>query len=253
MKLTKIVLFATCLIFLTIFITSCASSHSSRAPLVITPYSQELSVTGVDVITILFDEVIPGKPLNETVWDNAVGPFWDIKESSQIGFTQDSSRSWPVGFSVGVAGGSGGHTSTGGGVGVTTGPKLTKTRIIIPFGKIFSRIFESAIRTNIKHYTVCYTPTCASQSSAQNALKIKIINVSVWEEPINHLNLIVHGNSTFLKNGKVVKDYEFDKPLLSQNLGTSESSPNTFRNEMNRVANMLAQDASTDIINNTLK
>ena len=253
MKRNKIILFATCLIFLATFITSCTSSQSRRAPLVITPYSQQLSVIGVDDITILFDEVIPGKPLNETVWDNAVGPFWDVKESSQIGFTQDSSRSWPVMFSVGVGGFSGGHTSTGGGVGVTTGPKLAKTRIIIPFGNVFSRIFESAIRTNIKHYTACYTPTCASQSSARTALKIKIINVSVWEEPINHLNLTVHGNSTFLKNGKVVKDYEFDKSIRAQNLGTSASSPNTFMNEMNRISNMLAQDASTDIINNTLK
>ncbi|WAC07383.1 MAG: hypothetical protein OS130_14330 [Thermodesulfobacteriota bacterium] len=253
MKRNKIILFAICLIFLMTFITSCTSSNPRRAPLVITPYSQQLSVIGVDDITILFEEVIPGKPLNETVWDNAVGPFWDVKESSQIGFTPDSSRSWPVRFSVGVAGGSGGHTSTGGGVGVTTSPKLTKTRIIIPFGNIFSRIFESAIKTNIKHYTTCYTPTCASQSSVQNTLKIKIINVSVWEEPINHLNLTIHGNSAFLKNGKVVKDYEFTKPLLTQNLGTSASSPNTFINEMNRISNILAQDASTDIINNTLK
>ena len=253
MKRSKIILFATCLQFLATFIYSCSSSQSLRAPLIITPYRQQLSIMGVDDITLIFDEVIPGKPLNETVWDNVVGPFWDGKESSQIGFTQNSSRSWPVSFSVGVAGGSGGHTSSGGGVGVTTGPKLTKTRIIIPFGNIFVRTFESAIRKNIKHYTACYTPGCASQSSARNALKIKIINVSVWEGPLNHLNLTVHGKSTFLKNGKVVKNYEFTNPLLSQNLGQSTSSPNTFLDEMNRVSNLLAQDASTDIINNTLK
>lgn len=255
MKRDRTALYAIIIFFLSAFLFSCASSTSRRAALIITPYTQRLSVSGLEEITLLFNEVIPGKPLNETVWDNVAGPFWDVKESGQIGFTQEVSRSWPVSFSVGVMGGSGGVTSTGGGIGVSTEqkPPKTKNRMVIPFGNIFSRTVESAVKNNIKYSTACYKPSCVSLSFSRNVLRIAITNVSVWEEPSNHLNMTVHGKSTFLKNGTVVKEYEFDKAALSQFLGPAASSPNTFIDELNRTATMLAQEATTDIINNTIK
>jgi hypothetical protein len=248
MKLNKIIVAATCLIFLSISITSC-TSLSRRKPLEITPYSQQLSLTDLEDINIIFEEVIPGKPLNETVWDNAIGPFWDIKESEQIGFTQDYSKFMPVAASAGVIGG-----AIGGAVaGVAAGPKLVKTRIVIPFGNIFSKTFESAIKNNIKNYSVCYTPSCAAQSSVQDLLRIKINNFYVWEGPLNHLNLVVQGKSTYSKSGNVIKDYEFEKSILSHKLGTMMSTHNSFMKEMNRISNSFAQEITTDIIINTIK
>lgn len=39
-------------------------------------------------VVILFEPIFPGKPLPETVVDNAVGAFWSPEEATQIGFTQ---------------------------------------------------------------------------------------------------------------------------------------------------------------------
>jgi hypothetical protein len=84
--------------------------------------------------------------LNETVWDNATGAFWDVKESKQIGFTQDYSKFIPVAATAGIIGG-----AVGGAVaGAAAGPQLVDTRIVIPFGNVFSITFESAITRNIK-------------------------------------------------------------------------------------------------------
>ncbi len=248
MKLSRIILAVTCLIFLSISITSC-TSLSRRKPLEITPYSQQLSLTDLEDINIIFEEVIPGKPLNETVWDNATGPFWDIKESEQIGFTQNYSKFMPVAAVAGVVGGAIG----GAVVGLTGGPELVNTRIVIPFGNIFSKTFESAIKNNIKNYFVCYTPSCASQSSAQNSLKIKINNFYVWEGPVNHLNLVVQGKSKYSRSGNVIKDYEFEKSILTHKLGTMMSTHSSFMKEMNRISNSFAQEITTDIIKNTIK
>src|SRR5579872_6890320 len=39
-------------------------------------------------VTVHFEPVLPGARLDETVWDNAVGPFVDVIESHRIGFDQ---------------------------------------------------------------------------------------------------------------------------------------------------------------------
>jgi hypothetical protein len=89
-------------------------------------------------IHVAFEETLPSKPLSETVWDNAKGPFWDVEESKQIGFTQDYSKFMPVAASAGIIGG-----AVGGAIaGLAAGPELVNTRIVIPFGRIFSKTFE---------------------------------------------------------------------------------------------------------------
>lgn len=248
MKLNKVLLAVICLAFIIGSITSC-TSLSRRKPLEIEPYSQQLSLTDIDDISIVFEEAIPGKPLNETVWDNAAGPFWDVEESKQIGFTQDYSKFLPVAASAGLLGGAIGGAVAGG----VAGPDLVNTRIVIPFGNIFSKTFESAISKNIKKYSICYRPSCSSQATGSNSLNIKIDGFYVWEGPLNHLNLVVKGKSKYSRNGDVIKEYAFEKSMLSQKLGTMMSTHASFMREMNRISNILAQSISTDVMNNAFK
>jgi len=52
-----------------------------RKELTIDSYNQQLALTNTEDLKLIFKEVVPGKPLNETVWDNVTGAFWDVKES----------------------------------------------------------------------------------------------------------------------------------------------------------------------------
>ena len=245
MKSFKTVITVICLFFFALSVASC-STLARRKPLEITPYNQQLSLTGMEDLNLVFEEVIPGKPLNETVWDNAKGPFWDVEESKQIGFTQDYSKFIPVAASAGVIGG-----AIGGAIaGVAVGPDLVNTRIVIPFGNDFSTTLDSAIQKNVGNHTVCFQPQCSSSANAKNVLKIKINEFYVWEGPLNHLNLVVKGNAVLSKDGKVAKDYAFEKAMLSQKLGTMMSTHAMFMREMNRLTNELAQNVSTEILNN---
>jgi hypothetical protein len=212
-------------------------------------YPQQLSLRNTDDLKIIFQEVIPGKPLNETVWDNATGAFWDVKESKQIGFTQNYSKFIPLAATAGVIGG-----AVGGAIaGAAAGPQLVDTRIVIPFGNVFSNTVESALGKNIKRYLVCFNSACSAQKFAENDLTIKIDNFYVWEGPLNHLNFYVKGECLYTRNGSEAKKYDFEKSMLSQKLGTMMSTHASFLNEMNRLANIFSEEITTDIIANTIQ
>jgi hypothetical protein len=247
MRIIKRILTAACLISLAFTITSCTLDR--RKDLAIDSYDQQLLLTNTDDLTVIFQEVIPGKPLNETVWDNTAGAFWDIKESKQIGFTQNYSKFAPVAATAGIIGG-----AIGGAVmGAAGGPQLVDTRIIVPFGNIFALTLESAITKNIKHYLICFSSSCASKTLMLNDLTIAINEFYVWEGPLNHLNLYIKGESRYKKVGNEIKKYEFEKSMLSQKLGTILSTHRAFLEEMNRLSNLFAQQITTDIIINTIK
>jgi hypothetical protein len=182
--------------------------------------------------------------LNETVWDNATGPFWDVEESKQIGFTQDYSKFVPVAATAGVFGGAIG----GAVVGVTLGPELVNTRIVIPFGNAFSNIFDSAVQKNFTASKICFDDMCVNKLSPSNILKIKIDNFLVWEAPLNHLNLYTKGKSTHMFNGEIIKEYNFEKSMLSQKLGGMLSTHSKFLNEMNRLINQFSEELTVEIL-----
>ena len=248
MKLNRIVVVVTFIISLSISISSC-TTLPRRQPLDTTPYTLQLPLGDAENINIIFEEVLPGKPLNETVWDNKSGPFWDTQESNQIGFTQDYKKFVPVAVSAGLLGGAIG----GAVVGAAAGPALVDTRIVIPFGNVFSTTFESAIKNNLKHYSICFNPACKSQAPSQNELRIKVEKFYVWEGPLNHLNLYAQGESRYIKAGDATKEHRFEKSMLSQKLGTIMSTHKSFMKEMNRISNLFAQEITTDIIRNTIK
>jgi hypothetical protein len=226
-----------------------ACTLERRTPLDVTPYTQRLSLTEVEGIHVIFEDTLPNRSLNETVWDNAIGPFWDVEESKQIGFTQNYSKFIPVAISTGIAGGAVGGAI----VGLAVGPELVDTRIVIPFGRIFSQTFESAIAANSTNHSVCYFPNCDIPKDSLTVLKIRIDQFYVWEGPLNHLNLIVKGRAEYSNGGSIIKEYGFEKAMLSQKLGTVMSTHASFMKEMTNISNKLAQDVSTDIMGNIFK
>ncbi|NWF35378.1 hypothetical protein [Mariprofundus sp. KV] len=239
---------ATSLIVLLISTSSCTTA-SNRKPLEIMPYTEKLKSTDITNIKLVFTEVVSGKPFNETVWDNKVGAFWDVKESNQIGYTQDYSKFIPVAVAGGLVGG-----VVGGTIAASSAGKdgLIDTRIVIPFGKIISTTFESALKTNSISHSSCYVSTCTSEASSQDVLSIHIDELYLWEEPLNHINLVIKGKSTYSSKGEIVTQYSFEKSMLAQRLAKVTSTSTALIKEMNRLSNVLAQEISTMIIINSL-
>lgn len=248
MRLCRRLFWIICLLLL-LFSTSGCTTWARRMPLEVTPYNQQLPLPGFEEIQVVLEETLLKKPLNETVWDNSTCAFWDVEESKQIGFTQDYSKFMPVAATAGVLGGAiGGAVAS-----LSAGPSLVNTRIVIPFGNIFSQTLESAIAANSKKFFVCYSLNCKNPIVAQDLLRVKIDEFYAWEGPLNHINLVVKGKSVYLKNGSIVKQYSFEKELLAQKLGTIMSTHATFMREMNRVSNVLAQEVTADIMSNTFR
>lgn len=67
-------------------ISACGATLSpvKRKPLKIQPFQADVPRNPMK-LAVRFEDTIPGKPLPETVWDNATGAFWDERESRRIG------------------------------------------------------------------------------------------------------------------------------------------------------------------------
>lgn len=242
---------AACLFFTAFILASCTLSR--RADLKVDTYTHKLNCRHIDRINVAFQETIIGKPLYQTVWDNAIGPFWDVKEAKQIGFTQNYSRFVPVVVSEGLKAASLELLTGVKGIYVPDliRPELVETTIVVPFGAIFSATVESALENNAEHYSVCFRPRSCPDIS-DNHLSIKVEKFYVWEGPLNHLNFYVQGESCYSNSGKEVKRHKFEKLLLAQRVGTLKSTHASMLEELNRLANGFAQTVTTDIFINTL-
>jgi hypothetical protein len=239
MTLRKTLLIAFCLILTISFLSAC--SLPRRKNLEIASFSQPLTLKIPSQIVVQFEQTIQGKPLTETVWDNVKGPFWDVKESNQIGFTQNYQPQFfavPPPLLPAVA---------------QSGVHLIDTRIVVPFGNIFSGVFVSAIEKNGKEMTACFDQLCLAASPVPDVLKVKIERFLVWEDPLNHLNFYAKGFSSYSRNHIAVKEYAFERSLLTQKLGSVLSTHNTFIIKMNSLSNQFAEEITTDVLKNTLK
>src|SRR4051812_26099023 len=156
-------------------LTSCTLPR--RKALRTVPFNQTLATRPPDNLVISFEQSVKGKPLSETVWDNISGPLWDAKESKRIGFTEHYRPQFyaipPA--SLPAAAESGVH--------------LIDSRLMIPFGKVFSRMFESAVRKYCRQPVFCYGVECQRECSGHMLFAVKIDRFFVWEAPVNHLNL----------------------------------------------------------------
>ncbi len=234
MRIKSFTLVCLATVVIAILLTSCALPR--RKDLDISSFNQKVSVIPVQNITIKFEEAIPGKPFKETVWDNVSGPFWDVEESRQIGFTQNYKSQFfaipPVLLPVAAQ----------------SGVNLINTRILIPFGNVFSTMFDLAARKSFAASRICFDDVCINKSPGSDIFRIKIENFLVWESPLNHLNLYTKGKSTHIVNGKIIKEYEFEKSMLSQKLGGVLSTHSKFMNEMNKLTNQFAEELTGEIL-----
>jgi hypothetical protein len=219
------------------FLSAC--SWERRKPLTVGEISRQFP-SHTENIVVYFVEVVPSKPLPETVWDNVSGPFWNIAESNQIGFTQHYKAQFfaiPPALLPAVA---------------QSGVNLIDSQLMMPFGRTFTGVFESALKASFSKYQICYDNPCVEKSIQQadynRVLKIKISNFNVWEGPLNHLNLYVKGSCKLIhKDGTMVKEYEFESELLKQTLGSVLSTHSSMITEMNRLLNKFAEDLSVEI------
>lgn len=228
------------IIIVTVFTTSC--SFSRRQSLTIGSIDNKMPIYS-GRITICFEEVVVGKPFNETVWDNISGPFWDIKESNQIGFTQNYKPQFlliPVFLVPDTA---------------KTGRNLVNTRIIVPFGRTFTGIFESAVKKSFSDYYICFNDeirkTIIEQKHPQYILKIRFYSFYVWEQPLNHINFYSKGQIEYYDtDSKLVKEHYFEKNMLRYKLGNVFNTHSMFIKEMNKAINNFSEDIIIDIFKN---
>lgn len=252
MKTTRIFIASLCSLLIVFLLISCA--QSGRKPLDIPPFTRTLAATPQEAIVIRFEQSVPGKPLNETVWDNVSGPFWDAAESKQLGFTP---RYKPQFFFIPPA-----QVP----IMAKAGINLNDTQIIIPFGNILSSTIESAARKNFSQATLCFDEGCSS-TSASAVLSIKVEQFFVWETPLNHLNMYVKGKSVCSRSGSAVKEHKFEDHIMYQKIGGLVSpysraideklgglltTPTMFMDEMNRISNLFAEAVTAEILSNGL-
>jgi hypothetical protein len=108
-------------------LTACGITLSpvKRKPLEIGLFKTQLPSHSQKML-VRFEDTVPSKPLSETVWDNVSGPFWDVEESQQIGYTQNYLKLAVASAAVGATGGAvaaavGGGVATGAAIGGAAG------------------------------------------------------------------------------------------------------------------------------------
>jgi hypothetical protein len=206
--------------------------------------------------SVQFESVIPGKPLDETVWDNVSGPFWDVKESNQIGFTQDYAKFIPVVIAGGVVGG----VIGGAVVGASGGPELVDTRIVIPFGRIFHGVFQSGLKQAFPNSTIFVENESelnnVQSETAGRIIKLKVTEFYVWEKPLNHLNLKATVQARVCRAGQSddsIFTYEAHGLVTGQSIGSVMTTSSGFIESMNKISNEFAASLADDLLKNLEK
>src|SRR6185369_12176670 len=105
---------------------------------------------------VIFNEVIPGHPLPETIWDQS-GPFWDAAHSHNIGFVQNYTD-YIVALNI-------------------------HSRQMIPFGRIFSDMITVATSNAFLRCDVAFSPQTAQSITnppPDVQISINIDRFRVW-------------------------------------------------------------------------
>ncbi len=201
---------------------------TKRRPVEIVSYNENVQPIQKTVL-VNFQEFISQKPLAETVWDNN-GPFWDQKESKQIGFTQN--------YQI--------MTVPGAATAVNTG-----TRIVIPFGRYVTEMTKSAVKKTFSESSFCYDTSCMdaalSLQSFDYVLSIGIENFRVWETYMNKINY-----SSDLKysrrSSKETNTGNVKKTITDKSIGSPLSTSYSFISTMKEITNDYTQDIVTELL-----
>jgi hypothetical protein len=219
---------------------------SKKSPLQIAPLDISLAPDGQKIL-VEFERTVPVGPLDETVWDNTVGPFVDGSESEQIGYTQDYSVLMPAEAIGGIPGTV---------VAVAVGTSPTYTRIVIPFGRIFESVFVADLRKVFTNSVVADDldeTNHLNPTTVTRVVKLRVMEFNVWEHPLNHLNLSATVNcSVYLPQDAENPGYEFEthNVAISRPIGSVLSTSSGFIRNMNKISNQFASELSQMVLEN---
>jgi hypothetical protein len=201
---------------------SCVTQSVQRKALEVVPLTSPVAQPGASVL-LRFDEFLPGKPLNETVWDNYRGAFWDPHESRLIGFTQNYR---PLDYLAG-----------------NVNPvEMVKTQMVIPFGRLLAETLESTLKNSSVRPSVCFEHACAEGPTdgarSPGILAVRVVNFRVWEEPLDHINLYakVGLRLTGPASGTALSR-DFEEWKLEARVGDAYTRHAEALRSINRIAN----------------
>jgi|GEM_PF-3060840 len=220
------------LFLLALLAAGCTFQSDRSRPLKSPPYTAGLERHNVH-LAVVFDQVIPDKPLPETVWDNpgtpwgSSSPFWDRRYSERVGFI----RYYTDYFFY----------------------AKFETRVIVPFGRIFSDVLSSAASNACSSVQVAYDPAGAKRLASDGPpgmqVIVKLSRFSVVEEPKYQVNYSLDCHYQVIDRVKnVSRDYDLSRKTGPFSLEMGESAATV--DEIDRRARAMAEDAATEILKN---
>jgi hypothetical protein len=215
------------LVALLAFFAGCdAFSPSGHRPLKIFPFHGELPREERSIVVDL-RSAVPGRPLEETVWDNASGPLWDVSASKAIDYARRR--------------------------------RVTESRIVIPFGRILTEKFRSALEGHFSRWALCTSDTCVRAETARldpdDVLTVSVRRFKAWEEPRNHLNYaadVIYAVRAKREGGEV-RGRRLHRDLAAYKAGGLFNTRGAFLKHLNQSANDFAEDIVQDVLRKGLK
>jgi hypothetical protein len=203
-----------------------ALSPSGRRSLEISPFRGELPPDERSVVVDL-RSAVPGRPLEETVWDSASGPLWDVSASKAVDYARRR--------------------------------RVSASRIVIPFGRILTEKFRSALEGHFSRWALCTSDTCVRAETARldpdDVLTVSVRRFKAWEEPRNHLNYaadVIYAVRAKGEGGEV-RARQMHRDLAAYKAGGLFNTRGAFLKHMNQSANDFAEDIVQDVLRKGLK
>jgi hypothetical protein len=203
-----------------------AFSPNGRRPLEIFPFHGKLPRVEKSIVVDL-RSAVPGRPLEETVWDNASGPLWDESASKAIDYARRR--------------------------------RVTESRIVIPFGRILTEKFRSALEGHFSRWALCTSDACVRTETARlepdDVLTVSVQRFKAWEEPRNHLNYaadVIYAVRAKGEGGEV-RARQMHRDLAAYKAGGFFNTRGTFLKHVNQSANDFAEDIVQDVLRKGLK
>lgn len=190
-------------------------------------------------LVVEFAPVLPGKPFNETVWDNVSGPIWSPTESQRIGFTQN--------YEGAVLAAALPPTIARGMVASGSLP-IVRSRIMMPLG----RLVVGSLHQIGSNVTICFAPDCSTKAKAEDPqrklVRVRFQNFWVSESSPNHLTVEGVGNVSIEEAGRPMKTVPLTRKLAEQSITSEGYFHSDFIRAMNKIGNRFAADIVGDIL-----
>jgi len=213
----------------------------------------ELPSTSSLTMAVLFEPVFEGKPVSETVVDNALGAYWSPAEAGQIGFTQKYGETLADrGPQLAMLAAMPASTRAGFAASGQSGGFNISSRIMVPAGLFITRNTASLLGSATRKSVVCEDSACIDK--ARDALTydrlaiVRIQKLRVAEERANHLTLEVVArvevsDAEGPRTARIVRANISDRSIASEGLFHSD-----FLKAMNKMASELGSDFAAQVL-----